>query len=149
MDFPIRNGSFRAEVIKSIHGIDQYGWDTKAASRFSARTLGEIFLKLCSAFRHYMKVEVANSGRANFWYGRWSEFIPAGRNFHRFLLSTRKDGKIVDFGGIDSHSVDRNLHLRRALRDEETVELQQLVGILSSVVGCPTSLMEESWGRKR
>lgn len=71
---------------------------------------------------------------------------PFGKKFSRILLIHQEAGEIADFSGIDSHSVDWNLHLRRELRDVEMMELQQLIGFYLLLRWFPTSLLEKSGG---
>lgn len=86
---------------------------------FRVKAIGDIS-KVMQGSKQDLKVEVANSTRANFWPDRWSEFSPLGEKFPWiFSLSTKKEGKMTEFDDIDFHSVNWNLHLGRSLRDEE------------------------------
>lgn len=70
-----------------------------------------------------------------FWDRMWSGDIALKDKFSKlFILSTKKDGKVVEMGYWKNGGWMWKVEWRRALRDTEKVWEEELVAFLRSVV---------------
>lgn len=120
-----------SQVVKSIHGSSLFGWHTN----------GKVSCSLHSPWigisRTWLKVEalaifkIGNGRRVAFWLDPWVDRSPLKVIFPRlYKISLNPNGAVSDYWD-SSHSL-WSITFRRLLKEEEIVDFQTLLGLLTA-----------------
>lgn len=93
-----------------------------------------------------IEVVLGDGGDTDFWEGMWAGSRSLKNRFPRlFLLSSKKEGRVADFGGWEDGVWRWNLEWRRAIRDNEKVWEEELLDMLQNVALVDGQKDEWTW----